>query len=437
MRIKNYISLLAAMLTIALAGCTDSYPGTEYQPVDPNLHANDIPIKVILNKPSLYTYGTRGTGSFDGKNPMKYKNAIFYVYAFRAKDDVQGDLATPVTLTSRMSGDSASLNCLVDGTIYNIGMAAKIAANGSSTLAFVDEQTKTQKKNMYYSNMYDDIGYNFFAYHIDDYQPTAANFHRDTDMIYYDLVVDGAQDILVGKAPSLTLTTIDSLYDRLKLSDEKRIRFANIGAYNTYAGKAGVHPIIDMNHALTKIKFEFVAGDELVEDIKLRDVTLTGKNAGKLVVAAKDLDLVGFHPNERYATLHLRESSSDGVTPGFYIRENNGYQLHWNDSLAAMELFERPAHRLGESIMLVPAQSYIMGVDYQYTFEAIDTVQRSMAFQTIDAHIEYELTAPHDSINYDKATESYIFKPENEYTVTFAIRGRDHMEARITSRKNI
>ena len=438
MKLKRIIRqkmLMVALAAIATS-CTNSYPGLYYDKSNGNSEQQyATAINVSLSPQNIFSLvATRGTGSFETSSfAKKCINGVFYIYAFRSGKDLQGQFTSDADLTQTMGTDSAHADCLVDDNNAYHGKPAKMVADSTGALYFVND-AHTNKQSLYYSSSYSQIPYDFFGYYIDDFAPTASNYHRTNNEIYYDLTVDGAQDVLVGYAPKLTTNIFNARYGNLDLSEDTKNQIINIGGYSTYAGKYDVQPVIDVKHALTKIKFAAIAADSTADDVLIRDLSLTGKNSGKLVVAARDLSNVGFIPDGKTSTLYLREASLDGSTPGTLISKEGGYQVLWNDSLKNIPLASRPSTPIGESIMLASDSTYTMALDYDMisrTKQADGTIKEKVEQKV---HTTYNIKAPTDNaVSYDSASGTYIFKPGYEYTIKIAVYGLQQVKISVSS----
>ena len=236
MKMNLKTGLIAVALAIGLGACSESYPGMYYETENGLINGESpdsstlVPLYVYVNRQSFFSVssirkstGMRGMGAFDPititkdkeGNPIEYThqdsvryfNTVFHIFAFRdgkytsTGSSYPGELANDPNMTwtlmaeSGGTRDESKMNCLVDGLNYYAGMPS-----------YLDEKTglyPTDKTPLYYGS-YQDVGYNFFAYHIDDFPSTSATVHREKDSIYYDLVVDGTQDIMCGYAPRLT-----------------------------------------------------------------------------------------------------------------------------------------------------------------------------------------------------------------------------------------
>jgi len=215
MRRKPHIkTTLVAMAVLLLAACSDSYPGLVYVPeysiANEEGYGNDIPVMVFLNEQDFFSFTsekssannseakqTRGTGAIEnGNDTLHRKNMKIHVFAFR--DGSTANLTK--SAYSDRADDTEKSSCLLDGKDYHYGMTYKLADDNSGAIESTLQLNADHDSVPCYGRS-KDIGYNFFAYHIDDFEPTSANTHREQDRITYDLEIDGSQDIMLGSAP--------------------------------------------------------------------------------------------------------------------------------------------------------------------------------------------------------------------------------------------
>lgn len=353
----------AAASLMVLAACTDSYPTLIHN--DGSTIGNDevydrVPLMMFVNEQDYFSIiATRGTGVFDDEHAGKLANSLFYVYAFRAAEDADGNIVHNTDYRETSSGGTASdqdrltaADCLLDGADYNFGMPTKLTADRNGTL----EPQTTQK--LYFSSAFQDVGYDFFVYHIDDFEPTAANTHREADRIYYDLEIDGSQDIMSGMAPKLTRDVLDEKIRDGKLtitkSDQEQI--LDIGNYCTFAAHRGVYPVMAMKHRLTRMQFLAYPGDESADNVVIKGISVESRYRGRLTVAARNTDETGIEFDSDRRELELREASPDGVSPCPPL-SSDGYVVSYDGSMASLPWDERPGLKIGESLMLAPTRS--------------------------------------------------------------------------------
>lgn len=420
--LKGVMSAAASLMV--LAACTDSYPTLIHN--DGSTIGNDevydrVPLMMFVNEQDYFSIiATRGTGVFDDEHAGKLANSLFYVYAFRAAEDADGNIVHNTDYRETSSGGTASdqdrltaADCLLDGADYNFGMPTKLTADRNGTL----EPQTTQK--LYFSSAFQDVGYDFFVYHIDDFEPTAANTHREADRIYYDLEIDGSQDIMSGMAPKLTRDVLDEKIRDGKLtitkSDQEQI--LDIGNYCTFAAHRGVYPVMAMKHRLTRMQFLAYPGDESADNVVIKGISVESRYRGRLTVAARNTDETGIEFDSDRRDLELREASPDGVSPCPPLN-SDGYVVSYDGSMALLPWDERPGLKIGESLMLAPDSEYALTLYYTQTVDVGGgkTEQR-------DLKSRYLLKAQETSYFKDPETGAYIFRPGYVYSVKIVVYG--------------
>lgn len=429
----QFILANVAML-IALSACSESYPGLEATKNSETTNQEGMdktPIMLYVNEQDIFSVSTRGTGAFDSEDTTfkKLDNSTFYVYAFRSAKDAQGPLTSEVDLrksaysTSASSKDSDNESCLVDGSNYNLGMSATSDHDGALNL---QSQTEVGADHLYYSSMYQDVGYNFFAYYIDNFKPTSENTHRSADKISYDIDIDGMQDILCGSAPSITDSLYKARYSKIStISDADKNKIINIGAYSTFAAHRGVDPQIDLKHALTRLRFTAYPGDENANNITINKIVLQSRTKGTLTVAARDKDSVGITFSNATSNLSLHEASPDGIQP---CAEFVPKTVTYTPDMESLNWYDRTGLRLGESMMLCPDTAYIVtlyytqAVDYGGTTGVIDKQITST----------YKIKAPQTSESFDKALNRYAFMAGKVYDIKVAVYGLQTIKISVT-----
>lgn len=415
--------LMAISIALATTSCNQSYPGLEGPEPGNEIGNNEsytkTPIMMFVNEQDFFSLtATRGMGAFESDKDNSHmsdyqkKNALLYVYSFRNSADTQGPLSSPADLTKTRyaegkAHDEDNESCLLDGRDYNHGLPVKLNEEPGGMLVpynWNDEQ-------LYYSSKYQDVGYNFFSYYIDDVTPTIVRSH---DKITCEFEVDGTQDVLLGYAPTLTLDLLNQKYGKLNLSAEEKAKIVNANGYSTFAAHRDVHPAIDLDHALTRFVFEAYPGDATASDIKIKRVKMYSKNKCKLTVAAQTIDEIGaqFDDSKQWMTLKDWDSEQEKMVDmkeASVNYENNMADTPWN---------MRKHTNLGSGLLLVPDEEYKLVLEYEQYVNWNDKMQwRPMSS-------EYTIKAPHnDRYNLDTNTGKYIYKPGYQYTVKIAVFG--------------
>ena len=447
---KRFLSSLitAPMAVLMLTtSCNNSYPGIYYEPDEDvpsnneDLNIEATPIKIYTRNPaffSLSTRGTRGTGAFDNTDTKMFDNATFHVFAFRAGTGAdgtggQGTLTMPVDLTytayspnHEAAGDRLNSSCLIDGEDRNLGMPFKFLADGS-TIVGSDSQYGTLEPKVdykvYYSGTYQDIGYNFFGYYIDDWKPTSQNTTRAQDHITYHVDLDGNRDLLYGHADQLKVADFekDGAYYDLNLPKEEVDRILGMaGGYSTYSGHRNVHPVIRMKHALTQLVFQAYPGNVSANRVRITGIDVEAAKTANMKVAGRKYDECGIESfSDEKSTFKLCDRKTTPDDNGVYPINTNGfnteYRLAFDESAEKQEVT-----RLGTSLLVAPAKNY--KVTLHYTFEKEGTLapneDRYAKFDAV-----YYLSAPeNDGVSVD-ANGNRMFMPGVMYNIKIGVFG--------------
>lgn len=470
-------ALMAALTSLpCMMACTQSYPGLEYEieeGVENTETYTKTPIMVFVNEQNFFSIttrgnATRGTGSFQEYNHSanadnwKYSNSTFYVYAFRGEADAQGsgDLTSDPDLLKTAYCDSKPdlkdkdfLNCLVDGPDYQFGMPTKPNADGVGALEpdANDQSVLDALKDiqMYYSNVYQEVGFNFFGYYLDDLKET-AECHRTRDSIYYNLTIDGTQDLMCGYAPKLDMKRLEEKYSQANITNsEDKKKIVNIGGYSTFAAHRGIYPIIDMKHQLTQFEFYAYPGEAAADSIIITGITMEGWSEGRMVVATtnKDTARVGLHAltdadGKRKEIFHLRDTAVKelGYCPEF--GETNKVKLanderyapiaaafvgeaptraymapKWDGTNEDPDWQKRNSERVGGSLMLFADSVYNFKLYYSQ-LRRDGRIENLTASYTIRA----KANSPSNYV-YDPVSGNWLFKRGTVYQVKIAVYG--------------
>ena len=273
-------TVLTALATTAFMACTESYPTLILEETKANIHdlnsdstANRTPVLLFINQQDLFTVtATRGMGEFPPEDKNNYSKGAVYIYAFRDGRNTQGELTSYADLTKSAYAtgyphDPDFADCLIDGDDYTLGLRTFVRPGSSGELKYTAEDLKedtliTYDQIMdhvcYYSDRHQEAPYNFFAYYIDELDKNRvlnSNVHRTRDSIWYDISIDGTQDIMCGMAPPLK-DVLDTWYpnQNKRLSDNERSVIRN--GYSKFSADRDIHPYIRMEHIISKIKQE-------------------------------------------------------------------------------------------------------------------------------------------------------------------------------------
>ena len=474
MRLNLKTGILTLVAAISLVACSESYPGLLYDESGSKAtntegldSANLVPLYVYVNKQSFFTVTatpgngqlpsgvTRGIGSFqpitsptDEKgNPivyteedsLRYYQTNFRLFAFRDGKYATTGSAYPAELANDPdmtwtllaedgSGhrDEEKLNCLVDGYSYYAGLSSHLDNN--SGLEPVVNTPLTY-------GTYQDVGYNFFAYVSDDLSASSSTVHRTRDSIYYDVTLDGTQDVMCGYAPKLTEQVLDDRYSQVKMTPAERSRVLNIGNYSTYAAHRNIDPYVDVFHQLTRLQFRAFAGDETSTGTTIDSIFVEAPNTGKLIVAHRDPTKVGLYMNSAIGRYYLHDKPEivdslqpDSTTKRMLLNSKimpaGQHSIEWKESYWAdkaagtkIPIFERDHIDLGSSMMLPQSSEFVITICSTYK----DVYGNEQKYKS-----HYRVTAAslgENPDNWDEATQQYVFKRARYYTINLAVYG--------------
>lgn len=370
--------LFSGVVFAMLASCSESFPGIDYDKTqgktgieNQDEWTSQTPIMVFVNDQDIFTIKTRGLGAFENNdtvNPIRLANSTFYVYAFRDTTYESGpeELRGQPDLRSwryanngpaSFGPDVDNMNCLLDGPDYNNGLPLYLHAQGSGELRTTREGV-AEETTYYYSSIYPQVPFNFFAYYLDDIVPTST--HRTADRIDCDIEIDGSQDLMCGYAPDLVEEIMNGKKSGIwaNLNDDERRTILNVGGYCTFAAHRGIHPMVNLKHQLARLTFTAFPGDETASRIQIRGVEVESRYKGSFTVASRNLNEVGIDFSDERKPLALREQS-DGVHP---CEELGIYEVPYNDSMKDQKWYNRPSVKLGSSLLLSPDTIYTLNL---------------------------------------------------------------------------
>lgn len=428
-RTKHIVNILTAAVTLLLtASCNVSYPDLDLPQGEPPTNDEDVNIdktSILLytSNPAYFSVvsdtrgsvGTRGTGAFEpmetvAYNRDKYLNAKFHIFAFRAYNDAdpnggQGVLTEEPSMSryryaqdaSEGNMDEYNTSCLLDGPEYKLGMPFKFEPD--QFIGTMNVLTKDYPEDIYYSSRYQDVGYNFFGYFVDDLD--LSNYTREKDKITYDIEIDGYQDVLVGAAKT-PLTEADfaegGIYEKAaRLTEEEKQKILNTpGNYSTFAAHRNVHPVVNMKHQLTMLKFFAYPGASSAKDVVIKDISVMTLTKGTLTVASRNIDdcKLVFKPENEVDVLqkavklgeYQKETDESGETHNVYGKikpglRDEGYQVKWKDEWAdnesqvvpgvthvptTKEKMDEASVELGAGLLVAPQESYVVTLTYLF-----------------------------------------------------------------------
>ncbi len=513
-----------------------------------NDDATGTPIQVFVNEQTFFSMAgaassrqqdmTRGIGTFqmledeDIANRLstmsdeekqyikqKFERTNFYIYAFRAKEQTQPVVDKPDFRRYHLVDEDNPLahapgtsfadakerwHCLVDGQDYYKGLLARLEVpkneDGTDKKVWgrADKfQLKTpfddktgERKIIYYPDR-GDVGYNFFAYSLgdistDDFSTEDQSVdwgqcdRLEDQVVYRNFTIDGAQDIMAGYAPPIEYA-LNSAPD---LTDTEKDQIKDFG-YSTFTAHRGIHPMINLHHQMTRIRFRGAAGDESAHHTAIHSIHVKCYNKGDFIVAHRDTNQVGFHPyntstdmlGDVYvhdastvatdadgnvelvkSKIHDTEGLDENGTPLVdrqdcwhvdwldweYNEERNG-KYGYNKNGGKVDLSERlkDAVPFGDDLLIPPSdsidvyiKSYYRNVVEQgpteeqsrYNVRAFTSNYVIKAADIVKRNPKLEDKYLDDKYYKETGEKRYIFKPGYYYTITLVVYGLSPIE---------
>ncbi len=283
----------------------------------------------------------KGNGPINSEEDWMWKDLSIYVYAFR-KD------APSFIHTSDDSEDSDDIPpmCLVDA-------ARDVDGAKSGKLAYVndvDEFVIWDKED--YSLFYPGgdvnglVGYDFFAYYIDDFIVDETSILRTSEQISFPVEIDGRMDLMSSMA-----VLRDKQFERKDFSEDE-IKNISHNAFSSYTANRNIHPQFCFNHHLSLLDFRIYAGHEEASSVSVQSIEVRTKTQGVFTVAHKDTTKIGvdFSGTEGYMSLMLKET--DGQ-----ILKTDYYRPVWKEEYSSSGVYKERTV-LGGGLMVAPDTSY-------------------------------------------------------------------------------
>ncbi len=417
--------IVTGAMALLLASCgSETYPSQSYNPGDDNIvmptnkeyvNIDKIPIKIRgteqtfvrldqANSGNISTkaaaeadaaVATRGTGPIENltKDEEGYLNTTFYGLAFKCGATDFSRTAYSPNHTS--ANDRQGATCLLDGYDINRGMPMKFSEYLDGSFKLLTENNDTA----YYSATYTNQGYNFFVYHIDDWDP-AGKTTRNQNGMYYTIDLDGKRDIIMGSAKAFTQELVNNEYSWL--NDNPTMRdscLAAAGGYSTLSGRLGVQPHVILKHNLVRMQFEGYPQEAGSSNLVITRISVVAPKQATMRVA-------GPTPND-YGIDYISTSAaetflSDRDANGNYLDSDqlNGYTCVWKEEEAGLEATKRTKTIIGNadtgeylSLLVPPQKQYRMYIYYKVKnpdAESITGEQRMTAVLSLSDDEEFQ-----------------------------------------------
>lgn len=449
-RIFYLKTAFAVLAMTAFMACTESYPTMIIE--EPSVTIEDLnkdeiskrtPVLLFVNPQDLFTVtATRGLGQFPPEDLNDYTKGSVYVYAFRdGKNDQGSELTSETDLrkTAYATGeghDDDHADCLIDGDDYNLGLRTFVLPGSSGDLKYNTKDLQNYKvygnifdRVCYYSDRYQETPYNFFAYYIDDLDKNrvrGGNAHREADKIYYNIEVDGTQDIMCGMAPKLTEDLLDKYYktEAKRLTDNE-LNIA-LNGYSKFTADHDIHPYMEMKHQLTQLRFVAYPADSTAGDVIIQKIEVTSKYKGTMTVAARDpsSNKIGVNFDDAKKTLYVPfpEEGRDTLTDESDAKkEEYGYTVKYDESMKNVPWNKRPSRKIGKSIIIPSDSTFFIRIYYKQ--RRSDTVGGKKIW--IDKQLFSEKDIKLATTDDDKTK---MFEPGYTYNVNIAVYGQQQVK---------
>ena len=445
----RHITALPLTALLLLCGCAgESYPGLTYdRTMSPDIindesgKTGDRGIEIELYiAPDSFALGspTRGTGPFvvpdtTRRDSNHYENSFFHVFAFRASPDDQGPL-TYMPDYRRRSNDPTDqkANCLIDNNNdFNIGLPAQLDDNRSGRLRFRCFDTRSNLWNdtlLHYNINTSNIGYNFYAYYIDDFKPSDANTSRTGEGVCYNIDLDGTRDLMYGVAPRLTPAVLDYLTekDNLMIGEESRTRIINNSYYTGYAAYYGVRPYVQLHHALTRLRFQAFPADATCDSVTIESIEVQCRNKAHLwIVRPNNGDLgITFEPEYNYVTLMdpYPSQAPDSIGKYPYVPlDTETNTVTWKPEYEGTDWKENPPTTIGGDMLVSTDSVYRMKLTYRQTLRNKNPLTGKNIVNRMTS--TYDLYAPETDLSYDANAGRHMYLPGHTYNINIGIYG--------------
>lgn len=287
--------LLSAMLL--LTSCQDD----SYKGAPENLYgygSQSIPVVVALGDPSGGI--AKGAGAID--NMEQWDGKYIYVYAFNRKD-----------MNSFSSYSYARRDkCLVDGSVENrnskAGKKARLAADDSYAKWELEEPDM-----IYPSGDKSKTSFDFFAYYLDNIEPSYSAYKRTDNSVSIDIEIDGSQDIMSSKA---------ELSDgQLRPFTEKDRVSVIENAFSFYTAQRNIAPTFMFKHHLVRLEFEILSCmiSERPKRVVVHSLAVKSKFKADFTVADKDGSRLGLAFSDEKKSMPLREKDGTEMPDDKYF----------------------------------------------------------------------------------------------------------------------
>lgn len=446
----RHITALPLTALLLLCGCAgESYPGLTYDRVmSPDIVNEEskkngdrgLEIEMYI-APDSFAMGslTRGTGPFvvpdiTRRDSNHYESSRFHVFAFRASPDEQGPL-TYLPDYRRRSNDPTDkmANCLIDNNAdFNIGLPARLDHNRSGRLHFLCQERygMVADSAVHFNIENGNVGYNVFAYYIDDFKPTEQNTRRGGDGVCYDIDIDGTRDLMYGAAPRLTGQVLNYLIKKDNLEiDSGGVEYntiVNNSYYTNYAAYHGVRPYVTLHHALTRLRFQAFPADATCDSVTIESIEVLCRNKAHLWVVRPNGEELGitFDPEYNYVSLMdpFPSQHPDSIGKYNYVPLNTRTNtVSWKPEYDDADWKANPPTTIGGDLLVSTDSVFRINLTYRQTLR---NKNPNTGKNIVNRHTAtYDLYAPNTPLSYDEKLRRYMYLPGHTYNINIGVYG--------------
>lgn len=306
----------------------------------------------------------------------------------------------------------------------------KILVNNAEASAPDGEQTDDKKYKAQSIDLYRDEGAHTYYYYpadkttLDFYGYYVGDAFKNPDQtgiipekpypnitasnISLHLYLDGSQDIMLAKAD--------------KEADTAEKGIAPTNAYGAYSARKNVVPNLKFEHQLSRFVFRMIAGNPKGAKVQINSISLTSKAEADLLIATTGDTPTG-----------LSNITSDNPKPFFLkpVNEEESSQIETfrptytplGDNQVDLTIGDQ--NRIGESIMVIPADEHIMKISMTQLGDNDEELE----------HFEYEYHLTPGMVEDSTSDETEPFRAGYKYNVDVVIYGLQEVLVNVTLSK--
>lgn len=270
----------------------------------------------------------------------------------------------------------------------NVKVSAPSSGNPGTVLTLAKEDG-----NYYYPA--NSSTYDFYGYYVDGAGGTSTPQDNQDNVFKLQITLDGSRDVMLAKAD--------------KEEDTAGKGIAPTHAYSAYSARKGVVPNLKFEHQLARFVFRVKAGNSpLSESVQINSVSLTSFTEAELYITGADRG--------------IKNAGTPGVFP---LKNLNGSAF--TPCFPASSSSSDPINPIGESIMVIPADSHEMKITLQQKSNQTGETNLGEPFTITKTLV------PEDVVDDDGGNCGYHnFLPGYQYNVNIVVYGRQEVKVNVT-----